>query len=169
MVKRLQESELTVDRLREILCYDPDTGVFTWNISVSRNNKGAVAGAVTDRYVRIGIGNRLFQAHRLAWFYTYGVWPKHRIDHINRDKTDNRIGNLRDIDSFGNCQNTGPSVRNTSGHKGVCIIGGRARAMIHSKGRSIYLGMFDKIEDAVSAYAAGAAKYHTHNPAASAA
>lgn len=169
---RLQESELTADRLREILAYAPETGVFTWKVRMSPNSRqkvGDIAGVRTDRYVRIGIGNRLFHAHRLAWLHTYGAWPKFRIDHENRDKSDNRIGNLRDIDGFGNCQNVGANSRNKCGVKGVCLVGRKWRAMIHSRGKNIFLGMHDTLEEAAQAYAVGAAKYHTHNPSARAA
>ena len=96
----------------------------------------------------------------------HGEWPAQQIDHINQNKSDNRIANLREVDSFANCQNVGANARNKSGVKGVCWVGNKWRAMIHHRGTNIYLGVFDRIEDAARAYAAGAAKYHTHNPAA---
>lgn len=170
MKKRLQESELSADRLREILHYDPQTGVFTWKVRMSprsRQRVGDVAGMDAGRgYIRVGIGYRLFAAHRLAWAYVHGVWPAHQIDHINRNKGDNRIANLREVNSFANCQNVGANSRNKCGVKGVCQVGGKWRAMIHHQGKNIYLGTFTRIEDAARAYAAGAAKHHTHNPAA---
>lgn len=167
---RLQESELSAERLREILEYDPLSGVFTWKVRMSRNSRhrvGDVAGMDAGRgYIRIGIGYRLFAAHRLAWLYVYGKWPTYQIDHINQVKGDNRIANLREANSFENCQNVGPTSRNTTGHRGVSLVGGRWRAMLHHKGKQHFLGLHDHIEDAVEAYAVAAAKYHTHNPAA---
>lgn len=172
-MKRLQESELSAERLREILNYDPASGMFTWRVRMSPNSRhrvGDVAGVDAGRgYIRVGIGRRLFAAHRLAWLHVHGKWPTHQVDHINQDKSDNRLANLRVVDSFANCQNTGPNSRNKCGVKGVCRIGDKWRAMIHHRGKNIYLGLFDSLDDAGRAYAAGAAKHHTHNPAAAAA
>lgn len=160
------EAMLSLEKVREMLAYDPGTGRFTWRISISRNKAGDKAGVFDEKYVRVGIGGKLFQAHRLAWFYTFGVWPADKLDHENRIKTDNRIQNLREIDSFGNCQNVAAGARNTSGYKGVHPYHGKWRASIYHRGKTKYLGVFDDVREAANAYAKGAAEYHTHNPAA---
>jgi len=99
---------LTVERVRELLAYDPSTGVFTWRHSRrGQSPAGRVAGGAWGSGGYIGIcvdGNRCL-AHRLAWFYVHGEWPKHQIDHINGARSDNRIANLRDVPATTNQQN----------------------------------------------------------------
>jgi hypothetical protein len=87
-------TELTAERLRELLNYDPDTGVFTWRVRpVHSHRVGDIAGSVrtTRGYRLIGVAGRVYKAHRLAWLYMMGEWPKDQIDHINRDPSDNRF------------------------------------------------------------------------------
>ena len=90
---------LTADRVLELLDYDPETGHFRWRVTKgSKRMAGEVAGCLYGKgYWSIGIDRRLYYAHRLAWLYVHGEWPKRVIDHINRDKLDNRIVNLRDV------------------------------------------------------------------------
>ncbi len=116
-----QRPELTAEELRELLNYDQETGIFTRKVSTSNRVKvGAVAGCSGgDGYLLIMVQSRLYQAHRLAWLHTHGVWPKGQIDHINRDRSDNRIANLRDVTQKQNLQNRSKSSTNTSGHPGV--------------------------------------------------
>lgn len=103
-------STLTQEELHADLSYDPDTGVF-------RRRSGAMvgdseAGTVNGSgYREIRVRTQRYLAHRLAWFYVYGVWPKEQIDHINRIKTDNRIANLRDVTPLENSQNRLPQSR----------------------------------------------------------
>ncbi len=142
--------------LKNLLAYDPDTGVFTWLKPTSNRIKpGALACSVnTIGYVRIGIGNKRYLAHRLAWLYVYGVWPKNEIDHINRNRQDNRICNLRDATSQENKINSGLKSNNTSGIKGVswdkkC---NRWRVQARVNGKKTYVGIFNDIKDATIAY-----------------
>ena len=174
MQKFTKESDLTAERVREVLRYDPKTGAFTWGLRAgphSRSKVGTAAGGVSDRdgYHRIRMGYRLFLAHRLAWMYVHGVWPSGEIDHENRNRADNRIANLRDVSVSANRQNRAASKNNKYGVKGVCLVANKWCAVIHTAGKNIYLGSFDKIEDAAAAYARGASKHHTHNPSAQAA
>jgi hypothetical protein len=164
--------ELTQSLLREFLHYEPTTGVFTWK--VTKNNRlkpGAIAGSVRPGgYVNLGVAGRLYLAHRLAWLYIYGVWPEHQIDHINRNKSDNRIANLRDVTQSENVQNTLICSRNSSGYRGVGFDrkAGKWEAKIWHHGRKKWIGYYDNVKDAARAYASAAATHHTHNPAATA-
>lgn len=104
MAKANQDKEraLSLALLRSCLAYDPDTGVFT-RLKTDNPNPAAVVGGVAGHvqphgYRHIRVGDHRYLAHRLAWFYVYGVWPADEIDHINRDRDDNRISNLRLVD-----------------------------------------------------------------------
>jgi hypothetical protein len=156
---------LTQDRLKELLHYDPATGVFTWRISPRPNVPvGAIAGATDPKrkHVIIGIGGRLYRAHRLAWLYVHGEWPVSEIDHINRNGGDNRFSNLRLADRFINTQNTGLRKDNKSGYRGVnwSKATGKWRARIQANKRKIDLGCFSEISDAVAAYEKAANERH---------
>ena len=154
---------ITSERLREVLKYDPETGSFTRKIDIGRWKTGSRAGTNgnSDGYCQIMIDGRLYQAHRLAWLYMTGECPKAEIDHINCDRADNRIVNLRQADRFGNTRNTKKRNDNTSGFKGVqwhaC---GKWRAMIGVNGKKKHLGLFKTKEAAFEAYVAAAKKYH---------
>jgi hypothetical protein len=82
--------ELTAERLREVLNYNPGTGVFTWRVQTGRRAPvGAIAGCITwYGYIAIKIDCCRHLAHRLAWFYVTGAWPKDQIDHINGNRSD---------------------------------------------------------------------------------
>lgn len=102
-------SSLSHSLLKEILSYDEETGVFAW--AKSRGNqytrKGMIAGSIdSSGHRQIEINGKAYAAHRLAWFYVNGNWPEKQIDHINRVRDDNRILNLRDVDSSANMQNS---------------------------------------------------------------
>jgi hypothetical protein len=87
---------LTAERLREILGYDPETGLFTRLVRTGRIRAGEVAGTAHSRgYRSIVIDGRVYLSHRLAWLYVHGEWPPEQIDHINRNRADNRLVNLR--------------------------------------------------------------------------
>ena len=98
---------LSFERLREILCYDPISGIFTWKERVARCVRiGDVAGAVAKSgYRKICIKKQTFAEHRLAWLYMTGNWPENQIDHINKNKADNRFFNLREVSAKENCAN----------------------------------------------------------------
>ena len=137
---------ITQERLKEVLHYDPNTGIFTWLTSTSNSHKiGDVAGGITHSgYYRISISNKLYYAHRLAWLYMYGELPKGSIDHINRATGDNRIENLRDVDHKINMKNTKRREDNTSGATGVRLHkrSGKWTARIYVNGKEIHLGYY---------------------------
>lgn len=151
---------LTQERLYEVLNYAFDTGAFYWLIKRGSRSVGALAGA-TDGYGYkvIRIDKKLYKAHQLAWLYHYGGFPEGNLDHINGDKADNRIANLR-------VANQSENMQNQTRLRGVYW--DKARNKWHSRikvnYRNIYLGRFYLYEDALAAYAAAAAVYHTHNP-----
>jgi hypothetical protein len=116
-------------------------------------------------YWFLHLDHKRYAAHRLAWLYVYGVWPAECIDHINRVRTDNRISNLREATRAQNRQNLCLSAKNKSGIRGVSFdrVNSNWRASISVGGRAKNLGRFASKSDAAAAYAAEAAKFHTHN------
>lgn len=114
-------SIITQDELKELLHYDPDTGIFTRIKCDKRKDRiGEVAGGVHRfGYWIIKLNLKEYKAHRLAWLYMTGRWPLNQIDHINRIRTDNRFSNLRECSNSENCKNMSKNKKNTSGYKGV--------------------------------------------------
>ncbi|MFP5513408.1 MAG: HNH endonuclease signature motif containing protein [Alphaproteobacteria bacterium] len=155
--------ELTQERLRELLDYDPKTGVFTWAISAAKRIKvGQVAGVINDQgYVVIKIDGRMHRAHRLAFLYMTGAFPVGEIDHEDRNRSNNRWGNLREATGTQNQGNTGIRSNNSSGHKGVSWSrkNGKWLANICVNGRTKHLGLFEDVNDAAAAYARAAEEY----------
>jgi|KBSSwiStaDraftv2_1062776.scaffolds.fasta_scaffold633658_2 hypothetical protein len=155
----MSEDELDQDRLWEVLRYEPDTGKFFW---LKRPGGGArtdlvgkQAGCVNDKNYRvIMIDSKEYAAHRLAWLYVYGDWPANQIDHINRNRTDNRIVNLREATGPQNCANA-KARSSRSGLKGAHWnkrYGGKWSATIHRNGRAQWLGYFSTAKKAHTAY-----------------
>ena len=131
---------ITQKELKELLHYDPDTGVFTWKVQRGKVKRGDIAGCKDkEGYPMVTISRRMYFAHRLAWLYVYGEWPS-LVDHINRDKSDNRIKNLRIATNQENCRNRESSGK--SNHKGVYWQKSHKRwvARISINGERIYLG-----------------------------
>ena len=154
---------ITQARLRELLDYDPATGVFTWKVSRGPARVGSVAGWKETRgHICIEVDGRSYKAHRLAWLYVSGKWPRDQIDHINCVRTDNRIVNLREATSAENAANSLTYRNNTSGFKGVNWHKktGKWRAYIGVEGRITHLGLFARVEDAAAAYAEASARLH---------
>jgi hypothetical protein len=146
---------ISADDLRELLDYDPVTGVFTWRLKLHGKMRGLKAGCPDSRgYIRIKVRQRLLQGHRLAWLHVHGAWPAEEIDHINGDPSDNRIANLRLATHEQNCANTRRRCNNTSGFKGVHWNAQRRKwqAAIRVNGKSRHLGLFTCPVEAASAY-----------------
>jgi hypothetical protein len=149
--------------LRELLDYDPATGIFRW--LMDRDNgkikAGDIAGSYDKGYVRIEINGRKYRAHRLAWLYMTGEWPVGEIDHINRIRDDNRWCNLRDTPHAIGMRNRSLYKNNTSRCVGVYRhrSNGRFYAYITVNGRQIHLGSFPTFEQAVVARFAAEQRY----------
>jgi hypothetical protein len=159
---RIPVGLVTADRVRELLNYDPETGVFTWAAQSSTRVKiGAVAGSVDIYgYHIIRVDGRLYRAHRLVWLYVHGEWPVGDIDHINGDPGDNRIANLRPATRSQNLANSKRRKNNTSGYKGVSW-NKQARkwhARIGVDGQYKHLGLFTDPAEAHEAWLAAAKK-----------
>lgn len=143
---------LTQDRLKQLLDYDADTGVFAWKITKGRARAGAVAGA-TDAYGYrvIRVDGVLYKAHRLAWLHVYGRWPDGLLDHINRAPSDNRLHNLREATQSENMHNA--TRKSKSGMPGVLWRSERNRwvAQIRVGYKTHVLGSFRSKEEAIAA------------------
>lgn len=149
--------EISAIRLREVLDYQPETGVFLWKARTAITNRvGEVAGTVDSRgYIRIGVDRHIYKAHRLAWLFVHGCLPDGEIDHINGVKSDNRIANLRDVSRMTNQQNQRASLSRQIGrHIGVTPhpATGKWRARIWHQGKNLSLGLHATQEDAHKAY-----------------
>ena len=156
-------TKLTAERLREDVHYNPETGAFTRARRTSnRINVGDVAGTVgAYGYVRFHAAGKLYPAHRLAWLYCFGAFPAGEIDHINGDKTDNRISNLRLSSRSLNLQNQRKArATNKLGVLGVSPQKGRFKAQIQYGGKKRHIGMFETKEEAYAAYVSEKRKHH---------
>lgn len=152
------------ERVRELLAYDPDTGVFTWRVSRGWNAKaGSVAGRIDGRgYAVIRIDSIEMNAHRIAWAYVYGAVPEAFIDHINGVRSDNRIVNLRLATHSENQQNQRAARSNSkTGYLGVRQFRDKFRAGISVNGKFIHLGLF---KDPYSAHQAYIEAKRVHHP-----
>lgn len=160
-------TDLTFDRLRELLIYEPETGLFKWRVRRANLYKpGDIAGGLCKKgYVRILVDNNKQRANRLAWFYMTGEWPQLIVDHINRVRHDNRWENLRLATHSENQQNSdGPRRGNSSGYRGVSMNYKGWKACITKDGVHHYLGTFHTPELAYSAYQAARARLHRFHP-----
>lgn len=153
-----KEAGLTLEEAHALLEYDPDTGAFYWRLKASPFvTAGAKAGTRRrDGYIRIRIQGREFAAHRLAWFMVHGEWPHPEVDHRNRDKTDNRLDNLRVVTSSGNKLNRDDAILAGYG-KGYSFHAksGKWQAQCRWDRRMVYLGLHETEEqarEAVMAY-----------------
>lgn len=157
---------LSLRRLREVLDYNPETGVLSWLVRLSPRCKiGQPAGVVKKGYRKISIDGRSYPASHLAWFHFYGVAPDDIVDHENLDKDDNRIANLREATESQNATNRPRSSLNTTGFKGVAVYNkqytrAKYRSSIRVNKKRIFLGLFHTPEEAYEAYCQAAAKHH---------
>lgn len=159
-------ADITPKLLRQLLRYDAETGLLFWlprprEMFVSDRAFGCfkkryegkeALGYLSHGYKTGAVFYVSMRAHRAAWAIVHGCWPKGEIDHINGVRDDNRLANLRDVNSSLNSRNCKTFVHNTSGQTGVDWLpqNRKWRARINA-GRLYHLGHFDKFEDAVAA------------------
>ena len=159
--------ELTAERLKELLSYDPETGVFRHLITRSGVRCGQVAGSRDKKgYVRLHIDGKKYFAHRVAWFYVHGLWPAHQVDHRNGINDANWIDNLRDATNAQNQQNSKLRRDNKARRIGVSWDSRRQkwRAQIRLRKKDYWLGYFQSEESASQAYAEAKQKLHSFQP-----
>jgi len=146
---------LSQKRLKEVLNYDPMMGVFTWKIQrCGKGRIGQVAGCKDSAgYIRIAVDRKLYYGHRLAWLYVHGYFPEHTVDHINQNKSDNRLANLRHVTQRCNCRNIKTREGSMSGVKGVRLDGrtNSWSATISVGGRTRTIASFESLDNAVCA------------------
>jgi hypothetical protein len=148
---------ITQDRLTSLYQYNPETGVFT--------RYGREVGFLNWKgYILIQIDDKRYRAHRLAWFYTHGEWPNSQIDHIDHDRTNNAITNLRLATPTDNARNQSLHLLSTSGTTGVYWDTGHARwrACITLNYKTKHLGSYKNKEDAIAARQAANVAYGFH-------
>lgn len=181
---------ITAERARELLNYDPDTGVLTWKSARNwrvRDNlgrhaqpdakrsgmPGQIAGAKNkDGYIQLTVQGKQYRAHRLAWLIVHGQWPDGQLDHKNRIRDDNRIDNLREATNQQNQWNRECPKNNRSGLKGVSMVKLKPRtkwkrtpvkpweARIRIDGKTKVLGRYVTKEEAALAYIEASQRVH---------
>ena len=166
-----KEALISQELLKAKMHYDRETGVFTWlDVKINATNvRNKVAGTINGAgYVHMGfsVGGKYykFSAHRLAWLYEYGEFPSGSLDHINHDRTDNRMTNLRIATQRENLRNQSMYCNNTTGHTGVSFSKDRNKyyAQIKVNYKQKHLGSFENIEDAAKAVKEARAHYGFH-------
>jgi hypothetical protein len=154
---------MDAETLRALIHYDPLTGVFTRRKAWGSKPTGSVIGGLNRHgYWQISVDKRTYTAQRLAWLYMTGSWPCSDVDHINRDRYDNRFENLREASRSENLQNARRRDNNTSGYTGVSWSKSkkRWRAEIMVDGKRMYLGRFKTKEEAATARQKATVQFH---------
>lgn len=157
---RRSETVLTAEHLRRVILYDPYTGLWRWRQSGKGRPKvpdwmsGTPGGKPGRQYLSIAIDRLPYYVHRLAFLYMTGAWPKHEVDHIDGDRSNNRWANLREATGSQNKYNTSTRGHNTTGFRGVYRTknGHQFVARIKIGDKRIALGSFDTAEQASEAY-----------------
>jgi len=169
----MNELSISPEEVLSVIEYNSVTGSFFWKWRVGDRKKfqtwntrfaGKPCASISkDGYLRIRIGEKTYPAHRLAWLIYYRESPDAIIDHINRDRFDNRIVNLRLVTHSENMQNRKLQINNKSGFRGVSWDSkyGKWRARINSQGKCINLGYHDTAEKASKAFELARSIYHT--------
>ncbi len=156
--------DITAERLRELFHYNPDTGIFTRRVTRGSGKAGCVVGTFNGHYLQFCVDRNQALAHRLAWLYVHGEWPKRQIDHIDGDKRNNRLSNLRDVTANQNQQNRhGVDPRNRLGVANVCAVRhGRKRfsVTVTANNKTVFNARFLTLEEAQQAAEQARAMYY---------
>lgn len=149
----ITKATITQEELKRVLDYDESTGVFSWKINRWPAEIGRIAGCIRLGYRIIGVNGKKYNASRLAYLYIHGFLPEHFIDHINRNRGDDRICNLREVTMQCNVINSGNRKDNTSGIKGVYWAKNRNKWMAYLKinGKMKFIGLYKDFDNAVAA------------------
>ena len=151
---------ITLSRLKELLSYNPKTGLFTRLVSKRVSKIGTIAGAQDSYgYTQIKLDGKLYLAHRLAWMYMLGVYPSKEIDHINFMRNDNRWCNLREATRCQNAQHIQRKLPK-SGVRGAYRDHNAWHSFVHANGVRAYLGSYKTKEEAGEAYKDAARNLH---------
>ncbi len=156
---------ITQERLKELVRYEPETGVFIRLENRGRLKKGDEAGGIdAEGYRRLTIDGRSYKAHRLAFMYMTGRFPNQHTDHIDQDRQNNKFSNLREATPQQNSRNKKRQSSNLSGFTGVGWRNDLSiwRARIYHKNKNVNLGTFDKLSDAVLARLNAEEEYGYH-------
>jgi len=160
MTPKEKASTLTVEWLREHMACVPETGTLMWKVRGPGKTVGKPLGTVDALgYVRVKVDNVVYFVHRLIWFYVHGEWPAGQLDHIDSNKCNNAISNLRDCTASQNSARRKVFAK-IAPSRGIFPHGAGFVARIHHGGVRHYLGYFAKLEDAKAAYAAKAKEIH---------
>lgn len=154
---------ITLERLREVMDYEPKTGIAKWKLlpKAKVRNDHIMGSHDSKGYLQVMIDRKRYKVHRLIFFYMTGQWPKDQIDHINRNKSDNRWLNLREANNSQNQINRYVQKNNYSGIKGVRYREDTKNpweARITKNKKLIRLGFFSTAEEASLAYKEAANK-----------
>jgi hypothetical protein len=157
---------ITAERLRDLLDYDPETGLLTWKVRRPGWREGR--GCVNNYgYPVIRVDGTTYLVHRLVWLHTHGTWPPNHIDHVNGVRHDNRMRNLRLATHSENLQNRrGPRRDGTSGALGVSWDAKRQKwaSYLGVNGKRVHTGRHDTIDAAIAARRAAEIKHHPFSP-----
>lgn len=164
-MKPKTKSDLTAEEVRMLFDYDPIAGELIRKLDSNDGKTKAgsrVKSLAPNGYVRLAVGKGKYLAHRLIWLWSYGVWPKGHLDHVNGIRSDNRLENLREATHFEQAQNISRAgkllgVQYHARSK-------KFRAMIMVNGKQYYLGLHETPEEAHAAYCKAKAEKHTFQP-----
>jgi hypothetical protein len=157
-----KEDLISQELVKALFSYSSETGIFTRKLTTGQKaQKGSIAGSLQPSgYILLEINGNTYRAHRVAWLYMYGEFPDRAIDHIDRDRANNSIANLRLATAQENIRNSGLRTDNSTGYRGVSLDkrSGRYRAYIYLDGKQKSLGYHSTAEDAAAAYNEAAKK-----------
>ena len=149
------------DYLRQLLDYNPETGIFKRKTSKGGFDAGTIVGTKRSKSINIIIDYTSYKAHRIAWKIFYDQEPPFLIDHIDNNPYNNAILNLREANLNQNLYNSKKSIKNTTGYKGVSFhkLSQKFRATIRINNKAVHLGLYETAEDAYSEYCKAAKKH----------